>query len=208
MLEQELRRDFLEVCHLVQNRGLVKGAGGNVSFRLPGGGMLVSPSGRSLAALQEDDVITVAQDGSWRGRGKPSREWPMHHCCYARDDVQVVIHVHSVYAVAISCLRGLDVHRAMPAYTPGYALYVGALPVLPYWPPGSQALANAVGGAMASRDSVLLANHGVVAAGPTAEQALNLLEEIEENAHLHFLLKGRGQALSDAQVAELESCYS
>ena len=53
----------------------------------------------------------------------------------------------------------------MPAYTPGYAMRVGRIPVVPYYRPGSRELAEAVSGVICRRDSLLLANHGMVAAG-------------------------------------------
>lgn len=64
--------------------------------------------------------------------------------------------------------------------------------MVPYYRPGSRELAEAVSDVICSRDSLLLANHGMVAAGKSPEAVLAAAEEIEENAHLTILLGDRG----------------
>ena len=95
----------------------------------------------------------------------------------------------------------------VPAYTPGYGIRVGKLPVIPYFCPGSEKLAREVSSYIAGRNSVLMRNHGLVAVGKTLDEALNLAEEIEENAKIHFILNGNGCYLSDAQIDELHENY-
>ena len=124
-------------------------------------------------------------------------------CYLARPGVQAVVHVHSVYSVALSCMNDIDFKDVVPTYTPGFAIRVGHLPVIPYFHPGSAELADAVSTVIASRNSVLMKNHGLVAVGPTLETALNLAEEIEENAKIHFILAGNGSHLSESQIDEL-----
>lgn len=197
---------FLDLCHRVYEKDLVRGAGGNVSFR-SGDRILMSPTGRCLGVLEEDDVVRLDLDGRIVGPGRPSKEWRMHLCCYMRADVGAVVHVHSAYAVGVACLKDLDGDCSMPVYSPGYAVRVGKLPAVPYMPPGSPELATAVAAVVGRRNSVLLANHGVVAVGTSAEQAFDIAEEIEENARLHFLLDGRGRPLDEQQQAALVGRY-
>lgn len=197
---------FLELCHDLQRRGFVSGSGGNVSFRV-GDRILITPSGRSLASLAEEDLLVLNGDGTWEGEGRPSKEWRMHLGCYVRGDVNVVIHVHSLYAVALSCLDVPDRGCAMALYTPGYALQVGRLPLLPYQVPGSAELAAEVGAVIRGRNSVLLANHGLLAVGSSVERALHVVEEIEENARLHFVLDGRGRSLDEEAIRILSARY-
>jgi ribulose-5-phosphate 4-epimerase/fuculose-1-phosphate aldolase len=195
-------QSLLHLCRQVCAKGFVGGSGGNVSVRCGDGDILITPTGRNLGALTEDDPVRMRPDGAVIGRGTPSQERRMHCRCYERSDVACVVHVHSVQATALSCLP-VDPLCAMPAYTPGYSACVGKLPALPYFRPGSEALADAVGKVVAARNSVLLANHGVLTVGATPEQALNIAEEIEHNAHIFFLLGGRGAGLTDDRQAEL-----
>lgn len=197
------REAFAAYCHRIQQNGLVYGSGGNVSVRV-GDRFLITPSGRSLESLEPGEAVELSADGSYTGSLKPSSEFRMHLACYrARPDIVAIVHTHSVYAVAISCLRGADPDKAMPVYTPGYGKRVGALPMIPYFTPGSEPLAAEVSRIIGGRNSVLLKNHGVVAVGKTWEAALNLAEEIEENAQLTLLLGERGEELSAEQIAAL-----
>jgi ribulose-5-phosphate 4-epimerase/fuculose-1-phosphate aldolase len=199
-------QDFLDLCHRVYDKGFVSGSGGNISIRL-GDQLLITPTGRNLGALREEDFVCMDTNGTIIGSGKPSKEWRMHLVCYARPDVAAVVHTHSLYAVALSCTKGVDPQCAMPVYTPSYGLRVGKLPLLPYLLPGSEELAEYAAGVMAERDSVLLANHGLLTVGKSMEQAMNLVEEIEENARLCLILGDKGLPLSQEQCAALTSCY-
>jgi 3-dehydro-4-phosphotetronate decarboxylase len=197
---------FVDLCHRVYEKDLVRGAGGNVSIRA-GNEILISPTGVCLGVIDAEDVVRINLDGTIVGAGKPSKEWQMHLVCYRRIDTRAVVHVHSPYAVGVACLEDIDHGCSMPVYSPGYSVRVGKLPAIAYMPPGSCELAEAVGTVISSRNSVLLANHGVVAVGSSPEQAFDIAEEIEENAHLHFILGGRGRALDEAQQAALVGRY-
>jgi ribulose-5-phosphate 4-epimerase/fuculose-1-phosphate aldolase len=222
MNTSERVRELLEFCRRAYDKGFVSGSGGNISVK-DGGDMLITPTGRNLGALAQKDIVRVrpAQKGTGAGRderavvigsGVPSQEWRMHLRCYERPDVVCVVHVHSSHASAVSCLD-TDPDCAMPVYTPGYSVRVGKLPVVPYFRPGSVELAVAVGdrivgsAAAPGRDSVLMANHGLLSVGASMEQAMNIAEEIEENARLFLLLGDKGRPLSGAQQAELAGMY-
>ena len=52
---------------------------------------------------------------------------------------------------------------------------------------------------------MLLANHGPLAVGRSMEEALNIIEEIEDEAKLFLLLGDRGIAMTKAQQNALPS---
>lgn len=195
---------FLDMCHRIYTLGFVSGPGGNISTRC-GETILITPSGYNLGSIQAHEIVYLNVDGSYTSKAdvKPSKEWRMHLECYQRKDVNAVVHVHSVYAVAVSCVKNVDPVCALPIYTPGYGVRVGKLPVLPFLMPGSEALARQVAPVIQARNSVLMANHGSLAVGATLEQAFNLVDEIEENAKLHFILGGAGTALPEEAQALL-----
>lgn len=198
---------LVNVCHLIHRKGLVSGSGGNVSIRAENG-ILITASGIALEATTPENLVFVSGDGSYNGHLCPSKETSLHLKCYAtRPEVLAVVHVHSVYSVALSCMSALCGNNVVPAYTPGFGIRVGHLPVIPYYCPGSPQLADAVSTVIAKRDSVLMQNHGLVTVGDTLESALNLVEEIEENAKIHFILRGAGVALSPEQIETLQSQY-
>jgi len=202
MTEDKLQ-ELIHTCHLIHQKNLVSGSGGNVSFRTEDG-FLITASGVPLEAVSRENLVTVHLDGSYEGELKPSKESFLHLSCYLkRPDIEAIVHVHSVYSVALSCLTEIRADDAVPVYTPGFGLRIGHLQVIPYLRPGSTELALAASSVIACHNSVLMKNHGVIAVGHSTEEAMNLVEEIEENAKIHFILNGKGQALSEADMADL-----
>ena len=185
--------ELVRICHMVHERGLVVGSGGNISILVSDDRILITPTGRSLGLLTEDDLVAVDLDGRPIGSGTPSKEVLLHTLAYkARSDCRSVVHVHSPHAVAVSCLKELDATCAVPIYTPGYKARVGCLEAIPFFPPGSKELAMRISEVVGHRNSVLLRNHGLITIGASLELAVNLAEEIEENCRIFFLLRDDG----------------
>jgi 3-dehydro-4-phosphotetronate decarboxylase len=172
------------------DRSLTHGRTGNISFR-DGDELVVTPTGVSLGALDAGELARVSLEGDLRSGPAPSKEWFLHAAMYrARPDARAVIHLHSTYSVAVSCMADTDPASALPPLTAYFAMRVGTLPMLPYHAPGDPALGPLAERAAASHHALLLANHGpIVAAGSIAE-ALDVVEELEETAKLHLLLHG------------------
>lgn len=207
MTYDKQKEELIRVCHAIHSKGMVSGSGGNVSIKVDGG-ILITASGVSLENTTEENIVFVDDREQFSSRFRPSKETALHLRCYAvRSDIMAVVHVHSVYSVALSCMKDIQESCIVPAYTPGYGIRVGKLPVIPYFCPGSEKLAMEVSSYIAGRNSVLMRNHGLVAVGKTLDEALNLAEEIEENAKIHFILNGNGCYLSDAQIDELHENY-
>ena len=61
--------------------------------------------------------------------------------------------------------------------------------MIPYYPPGDDRLAEALGKWAGKRNAFLLQNHGPVITGSSLEVAMDLMEEFEETAKLVYLLK-------------------
>jgi ribulose-5-phosphate 4-epimerase/fuculose-1-phosphate aldolase len=77
---------------------------------------------------------------------------------------------------------------------------------VPYYPPGDEALAEAVADKASESHAVLLANHGPVVAGKTLLDAQYATEELEETAKLFLLLYGRNiRPLTSTQAAALKT---
>jgi ribulose-5-phosphate 4-epimerase/fuculose-1-phosphate aldolase len=104
----------------------------------------------------------------------------------------------------VSLLAGVDPEDVLPPLTAYYAMRVGKLPMLPYFPPGDAGLAAAVGSVAARHHAVLLANHGPVVAGATLAAAADIVEELEATAKLWLMLRHeRLRPLTAEQVADL-----
>lgn len=96
----------------------------------------------------------------------------------------------------------------MAPITPYLMMRVGRVPMIPYHPPGSDALADAVRAKAGACRAVLMANHGFVVAGRSFEDAVFVAEELEENAKLLVLTRGeRLRHLTAADLAALEAKF-
>jgi ribulose-5-phosphate 4-epimerase/fuculose-1-phosphate aldolase len=74
---------------------------------------------------------------------------------------------------------------------------------VPFYPPGDQELANAVGALARDHHSILLAQHGPVVAGKSLASAVDAVEELEETAKLYLMLRNTEyRTLTDAQVRQ------
>ena len=52
-----VRREIVQVCRRLYDRGLIAGPDGNVSVRLSGDRVLVTPSGMSKVDVTEEDLV-------------------------------------------------------------------------------------------------------------------------------------------------------
>lgn len=201
------RQQLVQVCLEVYNREMVSSSGGNISVRLADG-LLITPTGYSLGKLKAEDLVKVGFDGTTLSPGKPSKELVFHLNAYQeRLDVSAVVHVHTPYAVSLSCMIAKEPFT-IPSMTPGYAIRVGALPAIPFLVPGSIQLAEAVRKILIERDSALLCKHGMVTVGKNLQTAINLAEEIEENAKIFIIGGTRAASLTEEEEEEVRKRYA
>ncbi len=186
-------------------RGLTFGSTGNISVRLSDGGWLMTPTNASLGELDPARLSLLDADGRLLEGDAPTKEAVLHRAMYAeRADAGAVVHLHSTHSVAVSCLHGIDCDDCLPPLTAYYVMRVGRLPLVPYFPPGDEALARAVARLAGAHHAVLLANHGPVVAGSTLENATYATEELEETAKLFLMLRGSAtRPLTPEQVSDL-----
>lgn len=204
MTERELRERIVMHGRSIFDRGLTAGSSGNISVRLPDG-MLITPTNSCLGRLDPDRISKISNTGHLVGGDSPSKEAFLHHSMYqSRPGEQSIVHLHSTYSVAVSCLSDIDRDNALPPITAYYVMRVGSLPVVPYFAPGDERLAEAVQRAAVASKAVLLSNHGPVVAGKSLDAAVASTEELEETAKLFLMLRGeKTRFLTDADVQDL-----
>ena len=185
-------------------RGLTFGSAGNISVRLDVG-WLMTPTNVSLGRLDPARLAKLDAAGNLVSGDAPTKETFLHRAMYEeRPQAGAVVHLHSTYSVAVSCLAEVDSADVLPPITAYYVMRVGRLPLVPYHPPGDKSLAEAVRRLAGKHHAVLLANHGPVVAGTSLDAAANAVEELEETAKLFLLLRGyKLRLLTEEQVAAL-----
>jgi len=197
------REELVAIARSLFDRGYTFGTAGNISVRA-GDRFLMTPTNSSFFSLTADALSELDGSGALLSGPPPSKEAPIHLAAYrAQPEARAIVHLHSCYATAVSCLADVNFDDALPIYTPYYAMRIPCLPVAGYYPPGDPQLAQAVETAARKSAALLLRNHGSIAMGKTLREAAALAEEIEEQARLFFLLEDRGRRLGTEEIAEL-----
>ena len=206
--EDALRRDMVRLAKSLYDRGFSVGSAGNISARLDDG-LLMTPTNSCLGFLDPDRLSKLDLEGRHVGGDKPSKEVFLHRAFYeTRPATGAVVHLHSTYATALSCLADIDPADCVPPLTPYVVMRVGAVPLVPYVRPGDARAGDLIRALDGRHAAVLLANHGPVVAGKDLASAVYAAEELEETAKLVLLLRGApARLLTDAQVAELKEVF-
>jgi len=204
MNESALRESICDFGRSLYQRGLTFGSAGNISARLADG-WLLTPTNSCMGELDPARISKLDNNGELISGDPPSKESFLHAAVYAeRPQDTAIVHLHSTHSVAVSCLPDVDPADVLPPLTAYYVMRVGKLPLVPYYPPGDMELAQAVRGLAGKHSAVLLANHGPVVAGKSLTAAIYAMEELEETAKLHLLLKHHNpRCLSTDEVAAL-----
>ena len=209
MNETQLRDRIALLGKSLYDRGLAHGSAGNISVKLADG-WLMTPTNSSMGRLDPARLSRLDANGKCLAGDSPSKETFLHIAMYGeRPDCGAVVHLHSVHAVAVSCMDGLDPENVFPPITAYAIMQVGRLALVPYYPPGDESLAAAVRKVANKHHAVLLANHGPVVAGSSLDAAINAIEELEQTARLVLLLQGHPtRNLTEQQVAELNRRFA
>jgi L-fuculose-phosphate aldolase len=173
-------------------RNLVEGTAGNISARQADGTVVTTPSSVSYEAMQLDDLVVVDLDGtviSAREGRSPTSELHLHLACYrAFDDIGSVIHSHPVWATMFAVS-----HQPIPACIDEFTMYIGGdVRCADYGASGSTDVGDHAVKALDGRGAALLANHGVVAVGPSPARTLHIVALVERTAQIAWGARALG----------------
>jgi L-fuculose-phosphate aldolase len=199
----ELRRAVIDTARAMNDAGINVNKAGNVSVRCTRGrhdGVLITPTGLGYFGLQPADLVFLRlADGAATGGRAPSSEWRFHLDIHrARPELLAIVHTHSPSATALACHgRGIPPFHYMVAAAGGTDIRCA-----PYATFGTQALSDHALAALDGRKACLLANHGMIAVGPSLAAALALAVEVETLAEMYWraLQIGDPVPLPDAEM--------
>ena len=198
------REQVAWVSRRLAEERLVHGSAGNASVRA-GDLVAITPTGSVLAELEPEDVVIVDLEGAVvDGTRAPSSELELNLGVYARYDAGAVVHCHAPLATALSTV--LD---ELPCVHYELMRLGGPVRVAPYATFGSAELAANVLDALDGRSAALMANHGAIAYGADARQALErtlLLEWLCE-VYWRAAAAGEPRVLSEAQLAAADAAF-
>jgi ribulose-5-phosphate 4-epimerase/fuculose-1-phosphate aldolase len=204
-----IREEIARCGRSLFDRGLASGSSGNISVRLDDGRLLLTPTNVSLGRLDPGRLALLDAVGRQLDGDPPSKEAFLHQAIYrARPSAQAIVHLHSSYSAAVSCMSDREAADCLPPLTAYFVMKIGRLPLIPYHRPGDPALTPRIAELAPEHPALLLANHGPIVAGATLAEAMNRTEELEETAKLFLLLRDAPiRPLTPEQIAELERVF-
>lgn len=166
-----------------KNSGLVVGTWGNISLRNEGK-IFITPTAMDYDSLTPDDIVVCDINGNiLEGKRKPSTEISAHLAIYnKRQDVNAIIHTHSIYATAMAAAR-----KNIPAIVEDIAMIIGGeVPCAKYAHPGTPELGENIIEVLENKNAVLLANHGAIGMGRNLEEAYLVCQVLEKAARVYI----------------------
>ncbi len=187
--------------------GLTTGTSGNVSARLGGGQIVITPSAVAYQQMTPDDLVVLDPDGRQvAGSRPPSTESRLHLACYqAFGEIGAVLHSHPPHATMFACAR-----KPVPPVIDEAVLFAGGeVPVAEYAVSGSAEVGVNAVRVLGEVGSALLANHGLVTVAATAQQALHQACVVEHCAQVAWGVQALGGhvPLPEAALAQLRGGY-
>ncbi len=182
MREPELREHLVEICHRLYNKGLIAAGDGNVSARIDGEQVLVTPTGFHKGFIREKDLIVIDLHGRrMRGQHRPSSEFAMHELCYAeRPDIAAVVHAHPPLTVGLA-LAGVSLAQCVLSET---CLVLGAILTAPYSTPTTDEVPRVLRPYVRQSNAVVMDRHGALTLGRDLDEAYNRMEAMEHAAKI------------------------
>jgi L-fuculose-phosphate aldolase len=183
--ERQATAEIVAAGRRLGARGLIWASEGNLSIRLDGERLAITPRGRRKDELTEVDIRIVglrADEGVRRmDDADASSDLAIHRAVQAaRPDVHAVAHAHVPSAMGLT----LGGEIPDPAALPETVLFIPRLPFVPFGEPGSEDLARRIAAALTEppapfATAVLLERHGAVTVGPDMATAIDRLELVE-----------------------------
>ena len=204
-MDEKLRQEICQICHLLYERGYVVSNDGNVSARTERGTILVTPSGVGKGQMTPDMLVETDLDGNiLSGDRHPSSESKMHWMVYReRPDVMAVVHAHPPLSTAFAICRRPLKERYLAEMVVG----LGEVPVTEFAMLSTEEVPNSVKPFVQDHSAVLLANHGALTWGPSLLSAFDRMETVEQTAKVYYYVSqlGGGVEMSQDQADTLKS---
>ena len=198
----DCREELVKYGVKIVQAGLVAGAGGNISAR-EGDLIWMKPSGVAMDEMAPGDLcgMDLATGRQVEGPHKPTSEVNMHLAVYrVRPELRAIFHTHSPWASGV-----ISSGATLKPMFAEFVCDLGRVGTVPYITPTTQALADAIGKAAETCDTIFMVNHGIIGLGITMKQAYYRCVVVEDAAksQLAAAICGKPIFLSEGQIREL-----
>ena len=156
-----LKEQICEMGRRLWHRAYVDGNGGNIAIRVGDDVALCTPTLISKGYMKPADMCLVDLEGNQlAGVKKRTSEILMHLQIMKRQPKAVAtVHCHPPHATAFA-VAGVEPPTCM---IPEIEVFIGKVPIAPYRTPGTPEMGALVADLVEHHNTVLMANHGVVA---------------------------------------------
>jgi L-fuculose-phosphate aldolase len=189
------------------DHGLTTTSGGNISLRISGDVIVITPSATDKGRMKWKEVGVLSILGeNLTPALKPSIEFNLHLNIYKKmKDVRAIVHAHPVFASSFTAMKG-TINTSLTAEARAIC---GVPRFVPYALMGSAELADVVAQNAEVADILLLENHGIITTGTTLLQAFDKLEVLENAAKMTLIteMAGNKKTLSSFRISEIDKLF-
>ncbi|MFR3275000.1 MAG: class II aldolase/adducin family protein [Collinsella phocaeensis] len=200
------KKDVLNAALKLDRYGLIALSGGNVSWRMDSGEVLVTPSGMIYDEMVPEDILVVDLEGNIiEGERKASVDTEALLYIYKNmPQVNAVIHTHQPYATGL----GLVVDELPCNLSTMANATEGPVAVAEYGDPGSLSMGVEAVKAIGDRLAVVLKHHGVIAVGRDLRQALFSCVYLEEAAKTVSVALSTGMPMATMTQEQIDEAVA
>jgi L-fuculose-phosphate aldolase len=199
-----LKVQICEVGRRLWQREYVDGNGGNIAIRVGEDIALCTPTLVSKGFMKEDDMCLVDLDGNQlcSGNGKKRTSEILMHLQIMKRQPRAVatVHCHPPYATGFA-VAGVEPPTCM---IPEYEVF-SSVAIAPYRTPGTPEMGKLVADLVDKHNTILMANHGVVAwSHNDVEDAYFKMEILEAYCRTVLVAHQLGKPVNTMTPAQLQ----
>jgi L-fuculose-phosphate aldolase len=189
--EFTLKEKIALACRYLADEGHAPTLAGQISVRSDDESFWTTGFARGFAETTADTLVRVNSNLEvLEGQGMANPGARFHSWVYAaRPDVHAIVHTHPPHAsaLAVSGERLAVCHMDM-------AMFYDDVAYLDQWPgvPIANEEGRIISGAIDSKNSIILVNHGMLTVGASVEHATFLAAHLERAAQIQLLAQGAG----------------
>lgn len=199
-----MKKSIIKFGKILYEKDLTSATSGNISIR-KGNLIFITGTGTALGFLEEKDIVTIDLQGKeLNDNQKASSEKFMHIAIYnKRPDINAIIHCHAPFSTAFAACR----QELSTPITAENILYFDKIPVADYAMPSSKELVQNTAKWFELYDTVLMANHGIVAGSDNLLNTFFKIETAENYAKTFIYSKiiGNQISLNDNEIKQLQN---
>jgi L-fuculose-phosphate aldolase len=201
------RKEVARFMRRLYRQGLTTTSGGNISLKVSGDIILITPSATDKGRMKWKEVGIMSILGeNLTPDLKPSIESALHLSIYKKNSkVSAIVHAHPVFASSFTAMK-CTINTSLTAEARAIC---GEPRFVPYALMGSSELAEIAAENAVEADILLLENHGILTTGSTLLNAFDKLEVLENAAKMTLIVEitGKKRVLSSTRIREIEKIF-